>query len=221
LFGFANRVWLETLRELTRDPLGPYHSADQARRATPETGAEDVSYACAFEVGRLLAAADPRLAQELMRWRREAYRQSARLDTIIHVEAEIRLDLPTVLAEKLHTALVPIIAASAVDKFVEGAGPIADRYGLNVASRAIGLQPEAVQAAWKLATVLEAQTLLGGDPGTLGLVTTTPNLTPRGEVTIDKVAGDTVLLQNLGAARDRLLENVSVQLDLPRTNEPG
>jgi hypothetical protein len=44
--------------ELTRDPLGPYHSADQARRASPETGAEDISYAAAFEVGRLLAARD-------------------------------------------------------------------------------------------------------------------------------------------------------------------
>jgi hypothetical protein len=34
--------------QLTRDPLGPYHSADQARIATPETGGEDVSYAAAF-----------------------------------------------------------------------------------------------------------------------------------------------------------------------------
>ena len=50
--------------QLTRDPLGPYHSADQCRRATVETGAEDVSYAAAFEVGRQLASADVQLARE-------------------------------------------------------------------------------------------------------------------------------------------------------------
>ena len=49
--------------QLTRDPLGPYHSADQCRRVIAETGAEDVSYAAAFEVGRQLAAADARLAR--------------------------------------------------------------------------------------------------------------------------------------------------------------
>ncbi|HWD83038.1 MAG TPA: hypothetical protein VG497_29260, partial [Kribbella sp.] len=38
---------------LTRDPLGPYHSADQARRVVAETGAENISYAAAFEAGRL------------------------------------------------------------------------------------------------------------------------------------------------------------------------
>ena len=65
-------------RPVARDALGPYHSADQARRVSPETGLEDISYSAAFELGRLLAAADPRLGQELMRWRREAYRQAAR-----------------------------------------------------------------------------------------------------------------------------------------------
>src|SRR4029079_9977204 len=68
--------------QLTRDLLGPYHSADQCRRATPETGAEDISYAAAFELGRLLAASDARLAQELMRWRREAYKPRARIHNI-------------------------------------------------------------------------------------------------------------------------------------------
>ena len=68
--------------QLTRDPLGPYHSADQCRRGSVETGGEDISYAAAFECARLLAAADGRLAQELMRWRRESYKQASRADTI-------------------------------------------------------------------------------------------------------------------------------------------
>src|SRR4029453_7324154 len=78
--GARESVWYRgplVAHPLTRDPLGPYHSADQARRVSPETGAEDVSYAAAFDLGRLLAAADPRLAQELMRWRRSAARQWA------------------------------------------------------------------------------------------------------------------------------------------------
>ena len=115
--------------ELTRDPLGPYHSADQARRATPETGAEDVSYAAAFEVGRLLAAADPRLAQELMRWRRESYRQAARADGLAAIARAIDVQLPADLAERLHTVLTPRLAAAAVERVVANAGPIADRRG--------------------------------------------------------------------------------------------
>ena len=85
---------------LTRDPLGPYHSADQARRVAPESGTEDISYACAFEVGRLLAAADGRLAQAMMRWRRETYQQSARLSTITAADERIALNLPATAAEQ-------------------------------------------------------------------------------------------------------------------------
>ena len=49
--------------QLTRDTLGPYHSADQCRRATVETGAEDVSYAAAFE-------ADDCLPRPILAWRK-------------------------------------------------------------------------------------------------------------------------------------------------------
>src|SRR6185369_9861622 len=122
--------------ELTRDPLGPYHSADQARRATPETGAEDVSYAAAFEVGRLLAAADARLAQELMRWRRESFKQSARADGLVAIQAAIQLQLPIELEAKLYTVLPPVLAAAALGSLVKGVGPLADPYGIKVASKA-------------------------------------------------------------------------------------
>ena len=109
--------------QLTRDPLGPYHSADQCRRATPETGAEDVSYAAAFEVGRQLAAADARLGQELMRWRREAYKQAARSDTIVKVQAAISVDLPAQLDEKLALPLGPVVSVSAARALVSNGPP--------------------------------------------------------------------------------------------------
>jgi len=53
---------------------GPYHNADQARRVDPLTGIENVGYAAAFEVGRLMALADSRFALELLKWRRAGHR---------------------------------------------------------------------------------------------------------------------------------------------------
>ena len=55
---------------VTRDAEGPFHTADQARRLDPATGLENLGYAAAFEIGRLLALGDPRFALDLLRWRR-------------------------------------------------------------------------------------------------------------------------------------------------------
>ena len=110
---------------LTRDPL-TYHSADQCRRVAPETGAEDVSYAAAFEAGRLLAAADARLAQELMRWRREAYRQSARVDCLTAIQTA--MSLPQAL--DLHAPVATTVAVNAAQSIVNGISKLGDRYGL-------------------------------------------------------------------------------------------
>jgi hypothetical protein len=198
--------------ELTRDPLGPYHSADQARRATPETGAEDVSYAAAFEVGRLLAASDARLAQELMRWRREAYKQSGRLDNVADVESVFQLDLPVAVADRAHSPFVPILATATLEKIVSNAGPIADRYGVVAASKAVGMNPEIVQATYSLGSIQEAQALLGGDPATLGAEVSAPKMTPRPNVTLETVLADTASLDALTQARDRVIENVKTKL---------
>jgi hypothetical protein len=54
-----------------RETGGPYHSADQARRLDPATGLENLGYAAAFEIGRLMALGDPRFALDLMHWRRD------------------------------------------------------------------------------------------------------------------------------------------------------
>jgi len=194
--------------QLTRDPLGPYHSADQCRRVTPEIGAEDVTYSCAFEVGRLLAAADARLAQELMRWRREGYRQSARADAFSAVSAT----LPLVQPLDVHSPAIPVVATSATSSMLSGRGPAADRFGVNFIGNVIGLQPAAVQDAWQLSSPQEAIDLLGGDAGTLGANVAAPAATPRPATNIDAVAADAASLNHLSAARDRVIANTAQKL---------
>jgi hypothetical protein len=194
--------------QLTRDTLGPYHGADQCRRATAETGAEDVTYACAFEVGRLLAAADSRLAQELMRWRREGYKQSARTDSFAAVSNAIALTQ----ALDVHTPATPILAASATASVVKGSGPIADAFGLNALKNLIGLNAQAVTQAWNLGSTTAAQQILGGNPGTLGAPVTVPPATTRASATIDQVAADTTGLERLTSARNALLANTAQKL---------
>jgi hypothetical protein len=48
------------------------HHADQVRIVTPD-GREDVSYAAAFEIGRLLALSSPSVGASLAQWRQEAF----------------------------------------------------------------------------------------------------------------------------------------------------
>lgn len=161
--GGVETVWYRgplVSRPLTRDPLGPYHSADQARRVSPETGAEDVSYAAAFEVGRLLAAADARLAQELMRWRRSAYDRSGRLPVVGAIRAA--LPLSPELAAELPLAVPATVAVGAVARLAAAAGASADPSGLGAARKAPGLDAEAVARAWHLGSAGEARTLLAG-----------------------------------------------------------
>jgi hypothetical protein len=197
---------------LTRDPLGPYHSADQARRATPDTGAEDVSYAAAFELGRLLAAADARLAQSLMRWRRESYRQSARASVIKALAARAPLALPPTLAERLHTPIVPIVASAATQIVAQARPPIADVYGIAKVASAPGMDPIQLASAWNLSSPAEATAMLGADPGSLGSVANPVAQTARPNTTLDAVAADAAGLERLSAARDQLIEDTLTQL---------
>jgi hypothetical protein len=48
------------------------HTSDQLRRMVPD-GREDLSYAAAFEIGRLLALSQVSVVAALMRWRREQF----------------------------------------------------------------------------------------------------------------------------------------------------
>ncbi len=193
---------------LTRDPL-TYHSADQCRRVAPETGAEDVSYAAAFEVGRLLAAADARLAQELMRWRREAYRQSARVDCLNAIQTT--MSLPQAL--DLHAPVATTVAVNAAQSIVNGISKLGDRYGLANLGSVAGLNPAAVQQAWNLTSVNDAAAILGADAGATGAEVAAPVQTARAATTLAAVAADTSGLRNLSNARSRIVNNTQIQLE--------
>jgi hypothetical protein len=193
---------------LTRDPLGPYHNADQARRVTPETGAEDVSYAAAFETGRLLAAADGRLAQELMRWRRDAYRQAARATTA--GLAAKSMNIAGGLEARL--SLVPPVAAAVTGRFLDGVGPVADPYGLDVLQQAPGLDPSVLQQVWQLSSLSAAAAILGQPGEEIASPVAPAAEIPRAPVAIDDVAADTPALDHLRNARDRLAAAATTRL---------
>lgn len=202
--------------ELTRDPLGPYHSADQARRASPETGAEDISYATAFEVGRLLAAADGRLAQELMQWRRGAFRQSARRSVVETVQQTFDLAAPAEIITRLNTALTPLIATSVIEKVVQAGGPVVDPGELDKTGPVIGFEPAAVRDAWGLATEVEARALLRGDAGILGSEINVPEFRPPVFGSIDDLLAQPGSLDHLEAERDLLITNITSRLEEER-----
>ncbi len=135
-------------RPSARDPLGPYHAADQARRVLPD-GTADISYATAFELGRLLGAADGRLAQELMGWRREAYHAAARLS----VADTVWNDVPAIAtppAAAVATGMTGPVALTMVERAGSGAGQSADLTLAQAARAAPGLNPRSLAAAWHL-----------------------------------------------------------------------
>src|SRR6266540_1886545 len=184
--------------QLSRDSLGPYHSADQARRVSPETGAEDVSYAAAFEVGRLLAAADHRLGVELMRWRRGAYSVAAQADLLRVVRERLPAMLPAALLDALPRAVVPVLAAGALDRVTRRIGPVADPYRTDVVAGAPGLDPDLVQAAWRLPTRADAVRLLNADvmAGAVDPVDRAPLF-----MSLEGAAGDAAGIERLDGAR--------------------
>jgi hypothetical protein len=199
--------------QLTRDPLGPYHSADQCVRATPETGAKDISYAAAFEVGRLLAASDKTLASALMQWRRTAYSQASRADTL--GRAQTALGIANI---DIHNPTVPFLSSGAASLAAQGAGPIADPFGLDKVQTVVGFNPTAVQQAFNLATTQDAIAILGGDAGATGATVSPIVQTTRTATTIDEVAADAGALGRLTQSRNQGLSNTAVQLGMPIVN---
>jgi hypothetical protein len=208
--GSSERAWYRgplSPLQLTRDLLGPYHSADQARIATPETGGEDVSYAAAFEVGRLLAAADARLAQDLMRWRRNSYSASTYSDSL----KAIQVKLPTLQPLDIHAPVTPLLTQSAAEKVVVSAGALIDTYRMQIAARTPGMNPTLLQQAFSLANTTEAVNLLGGQAGVLGSSVSAQSQTTRTNATIADAAADSAGLQQLTTARARMINNVNVK----------
>jgi hypothetical protein len=113
-----------------------------------------------------LAAADQRLAVELMRWRRGAYQTSAQSDLMQGVTERLPDMLPGALAATLPKAMVPVLAAGVIDRVTQEIGPVADPYRTDLVVRAPGLDPDLVQAAWRLPTREAAVRLLNAEaPG--------------------------------------------------------
>jgi hypothetical protein len=186
---------------LSRDDQGPYHSADQARRVAPDTGVEDISYSAAFDLGRLLAVADGRLAQELMRWRRQGFAAS----TYSGVVAKVRSLLPGIdssLSPHLQTAMTPVVGAGVAGEVGPHIGPIADAAGLDPVMGAPGLNPSRLQAAWGLSSTAEAVAVLGG---TAGVASLGEGVT--GPADLASAAADTAGQARLAAARAQAISN--------------
>jgi hypothetical protein len=195
--GSARRAWYRgplVPFPLTRDAGGPYHTADDCRRVSLETGMEDVTYAAAFEVGRLLAASDARFAQELMRWRRTDCRRSVERAVVSH----LRDRLPG-LTDRPELLLAGI-AAGIARSFAAPSLPRVDPLELATLGDAAGLRAEALAAAWGL-TPAAAHALLGGGPEALAPAVALVHTPAAGEVSLASVARDAAGLHQLVSTR--------------------
>jgi len=80
-----------------RYPLA--HHADQLRRVSPD-GLEDLSYAAAFEIGRLLALSRPGVVAALNQWRRQRFAAA----TTAALSAHLADAVPQILGDLLRRA---------------------------------------------------------------------------------------------------------------------
>jgi hypothetical protein len=190
---------------LTRDELGPYHSADQARRVAPEVGLEDISYAAAFEVGRLIAMADARLAQELLRWRNGAYLRALVSNLIGALPSGLLTGVPVNLLDQLDRALLPALATGVLGQVHGGAGPAGDPWELGAIAGAIGMQPDALAAAWGLSSTDAAAMLGVSDTAAVASQVGSIERTGRNATSLGDVASRLGDLQRLEGMRAELL----------------
>lgn len=180
---------------VSRDTRGPYHSADQARRLSLETGLEDISYAAAFEVGRLLAAADARLAQELMRWRRGDYRRS--------LEGRLRGLIRERFPALLERFRMNDLAADLIVRWQDPRVPYTDPAELSLIRGAPGLDAQNLALAYGV-TPERASALLSIDAAALAGSLELPGELVQGELaTLEGVASDGLALGKLAASRQR------------------
>lgn len=142
---------------VTRSAEGPFHTADQARRLDPATGLENLGYAAAFEVGRLLALSDPRFALDLLRWRRgdrmlvdvkvtfDILNRFARtMVTDIRLEREMLMKVPSFLGTSGNVRFGAVMKRAGAT----GLGVLRDPTGLaDVRAKLPGLSLDAVSEA--------------------------------------------------------------------------
>jgi hypothetical protein len=95
--GESGQAWYRgpfTPTKITREPAGqPYHVADQARRVGTD-GREDLSYAAAFEVGRLLAMSDLQFLRALRAWVRREFTSRRHKDVVEPYLGDLGITIP-------------------------------------------------------------------------------------------------------------------------------
>ncbi|HEX8693639.1 MAG TPA: hypothetical protein VF746_14545 [Longimicrobium sp.] len=153
------------------------HASDQARRVGPD-GRENLSLATAFEIGRLLALAEPGVVAALLNWRKEGF-ERARRTALLEAEPELLLagvhGLAAGLASRAGHALIAGLGAGgaarmgAVRPPVDPGRPVpgvddadlaqllATGLGVPLATVREAIDPGAVRAAAPLAVPLVQQ----------------------------------------------------------------
>ncbi len=137
---------------------GPYHTADQARVIDTLTGMENLGYAAAFEIGRLMALADSRLAVELLRWRRDGHRRTTRFLKDDRLRAKLGDIVPAIDPDRPFDPLTILNPHVLVNGLVDDigpriqtdelVGPLADPTGLEAfVDKMPGFDPGAVSRA--------------------------------------------------------------------------
>ncbi len=142
---------------------------------------------------------------------REPYRQAARSDTITKIQATISVDLPSTVEERLDTPIAAAVSVSASTAIAGGGLSVADRFGINIAAKTVGMDPQNASRAWGLGSVAAAEAVLGGDAATLGATVAAVAQTPRPSVTLEQVASDSAALDHLTNARARVIGNAIVK----------
>lgn len=148
---------------------GPYHDADQARRIDPLTGLENLGYAAAFEIGRLMALADGRFALELLKWRRDGHRRvgqyliGARIKQYL-VDILNTVDLSRLLDDRfLVVGLLNRIGSRILTDDL--LGPLTDPTGLlDLRERLPGMDPTSVMETLNLSPV-QVEAMMGVELG--------------------------------------------------------
>ena len=146
---------------------GPYHTSDQARRIDPLTGLENVGYASAFELGRLMALNDSKFALELLKWRRKGHQRASKLINGHNIKDKLGLLIPNfdprqfldhkMLIEQLLDRVGPRILNEAL------LGTLTDPTGLSdISDKLPGLDGHAVMEALNLESG-QVESMLGMD----------------------------------------------------------
>jgi hypothetical protein len=169
----------ETMRAWYRGPLVPHltkretappggrlpiaHVSDQLRRLVPD-GHEDLAYACAFEIGRLLALSHLSVVAAFSRWRTEQFgaARAKRFIDVLMKDALVKADNMTVkdigvVGPAVNRKFVEL-AADAPEKMLGRSRPLVDPgrpiAGLdgdigNIIAAGFGLELDRVQTAIK------------------------------------------------------------------------